>query len=270
MSHPESRPAADARPLLILKVGQTHEAIRAKLGDFDDWIAAGLRSGGAQTINTVDPRQGGALPAPSSVSGVVISGSHAMVSDRETWSEALVSWLQQAVAVELPVLGICYGHQLLAHALGGEVIHHPDGVELGMIEVRQRLEAQDDPLFATLPHAFDALSVHWQSVSRLPEGAVWLASSAHEPHHAFRLGRCAWGVQFHPEFSVDALRAYLDGLGQARVRQGLDPATISSQMKPTPVAASVLAQFARLALGVADPRRCLWHEAHAPCFPPRV
>ncbi|HEY9094433.1 MAG TPA: glutamine amidotransferase [Hydrogenophaga sp.] len=253
MSHHDLRPAADARPLLILKVGQTHNAIRERLGDFDDWIAAGLRSGGAQAISTVDPRQGGALPTPDSVSGVVISGSHAMVSDREAWSEALVPWLRQAVSSELPVLGICYGHQLLAHALGGEVIHHPDGVELGMIEVQQRVDAQEDPLFAALPGSFDALSVHWQSVSRLPEGAVWLASSAHEPHHAFRAGRCAWGVQFHPEFSVDALRAYLDGLGQAQVRQGLDLAAIASQMKPTPVAASVLAQFARLALGVAQP-----------------
>ena len=245
----------DPRPLLILKVGHTHAAIRERLGDFDDWIAAGLRQGGAQAMVTVDPRQGDALPSPASVSGVVISGSHAMVSDREAWSEALVPWLRQAVVDEVPMLGICYGHQLLAHAMGGEVIHHPDGVELGMIEVQQRPVAQDDPLFATLPQAFDALSVHWQSVSRLPEGAVWLASSAHEPHHAFRVGRCAWGVQFHPEFSVDALRAYLDGLGQVQVRQGLEPAAVASQMKPTPVAASVLAHFARLALlGVAQPR----------------
>ena len=253
MRHQESHPAVDVRPLLILKVGHTHNAIRERLGDFDDWIAAGLRSGGAQAIHTVDPRQGDAVPSPGLVSGVVISGSHAMVSDREAWSEALVPWLRQAVASELPVLGICYGHQLLAHALGGEVIHHPDGVELGMIEVQQRLDAQEDPLFAALPGSFDALSVHWQSVSRLPDGAVWLASSAHEPHHAFRVGRCAWGVQFHPEFSVDALRAYLDGLGQAQVRQRLDLDAIARQLKPTPVAASVLSRFARLVLDVAQP-----------------
>lgn len=245
VSHAASAPRN--RPVLILKVGQTHDAIRARLGDFDDWIAAGLRQGGAHTV-TVDPRHGASLPEPSTLAGIVVSGSHAMVSDREPWSEALLPWVRQAVASSTPFLGICYGHQLLAHAFGGEVAHHPDGVEIGTVTVRQEAAAQSDPLFAQLPSAFDALSVHWQSVRRLPEGAVWLASSVHEQHHAFRIGANAWGVQFHPEFSVEALRAYLDGLGPVLAREGRDAAQLAASLKATPEAASVLARFARLAM----------------------
>ena len=240
----------ESRPILIVKVGQTHEAIRERLGDFDDWIATGLCAGGAQTL-TRDPRAGEALPDPASVPGIVITGSHAMVSDREAWSEALLPWIRRAVECRTPLLGICYGHQLLAHALGGEVGFHPDGVEIGTISVHQRATAAGDPLFGPLPTAFEALSTHWQSVSRLPEGAVWLASSAQEKHHAFRMGDCAWGVQFHPEFSTEALRAYLDGLGPTLAKEGLDAAQIAAGLKATPVAASVLPAFARLALGLA-------------------
>ena len=191
VSHAASAPRD--RPVLILKVGQTHDAIRARLGDFDDWIAAGLRQGGAHTV-TLDPRHGTTLPEPSTLAGIVVSGSHAMVSDREPWSEALLPWVRQAVASRTPFLGICYGHQLLAHAFGGEVAHHPDGVEIGTVTVRQEAAAQNDPLFAQLPSAFDALSVHWQSVRRLPEGAVWPCqqrprTAPRLPHRRQRLGR---------------------------------------------------------------------------------
>jgi GMP synthase (glutamine-hydrolysing) len=235
------------RPLLIVNTGSTHVHIREQLGDFDDWIAAGLLDGGAQSIRRHDARSG-LPPPPEHFSGIVLTGSHAMVSEREPWSEALVPWLQAAVQTQTPVLGICYGHQLLAHALGGEVAHHPQGVEIGTVTVERHTASTHDPLLGALPAAFPAQAVHWQSVRRLPPGAVLLASSAHEAHHAFRVGECAWGVQFHPEFSAEALRAYLDGLGATLAREGLDAARISAGLKDTPEAASVLPRFARLAL----------------------
>jgi GMP synthase (glutamine-hydrolysing) len=237
-----------AAPLLILKTGSTHPHIRDRLGDFDDWIAAGLRAGGAPALVTHDAQADGPPPPPRAFAGVVITGSHAMVSEREPWSEALVPWLQEAVGAGTPVLGICYGHQLLAHALGGEVAHHPDGVEIGTVTVERHTTADADPLLGGLPERFAAQAVHWQSVRRLPAGAVLLAGSAHEAHHAFRVGERAWGVQFHPEFSDEALRAYLDGLGTVLAGEGLDATQIAAALRPTPEAASVLPRFARLAL----------------------
>lgn len=235
------------RPLLIVNTGSTHAHIRERLGDFDDWIAAGLVRGGAPSVQRHDARTG-LPPPPDRFAGIVLTGSHAMVSEREPWSEALVPWLQAAVQAQTPVLGICYGHQLLAHALGGEVGHHPQGVEIGTVTVQRHAAAADDLLLGALPEAFAAQAVHWQSVCALPPGAVLLASSAHEAHHAFRVGDCAWGVQFHPEFSAGALRAYLDGLGDTLAREGRDAVQIRAGLKDTPEAASVLPRFARLAL----------------------
>lgn len=237
----------NALPVLIVQTGRTHAHIRERLGDFDDWIAAGLREGGARVL-THDALGSQPLPPLHTVAGIVLTGSHAMVSDREPWSEALVPWLRQAVSNALPTLGICYGHQLLAHALGGEVVHHPNGVEIGTVTIYRHPVAASDPLLGHLPSTFEAQTVHWQTVKRLPPGAVLLASNAHEPHHAFRLGTHAWGVQFHPEFSDEALRAYLDDLGPTLARDGLDAASIAQSLRPTPQAASVLPAFARLAL----------------------
>jgi GMP synthase (glutamine-hydrolysing) len=238
---------SNARPILIVQTGRTHTHIRERLGDFDDWVAAGLRAGGAEVLSH-DAQGNLTPPALNGLAGIVLTGSHAMVSDREPWSEALVPWLRQAVDQSVPTLGICYGHQLLAHALGGEVAHHPQGIEIGTVQVHRHSRAQDDPLLGHLPSTFEAQAVHWQTVRRLPPGAVALASNAHEPHHAFRVGANAWGVQFHPEFSGESLRAYLEGVGPTLAREGRDAAQISAAVKDTPEAASVLATFARLTL----------------------
>ena len=247
MQSPTHTGQADVRPLLIVKLGEAHEHIRARLGDFDEWIAAGLHNGGASTI-TVDPRAGQTLPDPTEVAGIVITGSHAMVTHRDEWSVALMPWLVRAVEVETPLLGICYGHQILAQALGGTVDNHPGGVEIGTLTIHRNANSEGDALLGGLPESFDAQSVHWQSVRSLPPGAVLLAGTAFEPHHAYRIGSCAWGVQFHPEFSDEVLRAYLDRLGPDLAREGKDAARITAGLHPAPLASSLLPTFARFAL----------------------
>lgn len=223
------------KPLVIFKVGSTYPDIAAELGDFEHWIAAGL-PGDAPPVVVVDPRAGDPLPDAAGLAGAIVTGSHSMVTDREPWSEQMAAWLRGAVAAELPVLGICYGHQLLAHALGGEVSNHPQGVELGTVEVARTDAAQNDPLFAALPARFAAQSAHRQSVRRLPEGAVLLAGNTFEAHHAYRVGPSAWGVQFHPEFSAAATAAYVRAVG--------DPAAPAPFVGPSDAAASVLQRFA--------------------------
>lgn len=232
-------------PLVIVKVGSTFEALRAERGDFEHWIADGMDTQ-ALPIVVIDPRRGDTLPDPAEVSGAVVTGSHAMVSHREPWSETTAAWLAQLVSRDTPVLGICYGHQLLAHALGGEAGNHPRGVEVGTVTVTLEEAAAGDALLRGLPAQFPANVVHWQSALRLPEDAVRLAGNAHEPVQAFRVGGNAWGVQFHPEFDAGVMRGYIDMLAGDLSAEGADPAALRENVAATDAAAGLLGRFARI------------------------
>ncbi|MDR0902961.1 MAG: glutamine amidotransferase [Opitutaceae bacterium] len=246
-----------SEPIFIIKLGDTFKEIAAARGDFEHWVRAGLDEAGAGLpVEVVDPRgDGGAsLSRIEAPAGVVVTGSHAMVTDREPWSEATARWLARLVAGAVPVLGICYGHQLLAPALGGGVGWHPRGDETGNALIRLRAEADGDALFAGFPRVFSAAVSHSQTVLRLPPGAVLLAENDFEPHHAFRVGPCAWGVQFHPEFNADVSRHYIDCAADELRTEGRDVAALRAGVGETPLAASVLPRFARIAAARAPSR----------------
>ncbi|SMF52084.1 glutamine amidotransferase [Pseudogulbenkiania subflava] len=226
---------------LIIKTGSTLPALAEEQGDFEDWIRRELPD--ADDWRVVNVVAGETLPPPQHCAAAVITGSPAMVSERAPWSEATAAWLRAAHAARVPLLGICYGHQLLADALGGEVGYHPHGPEAGAVEVERLVAAETDPLLGTLPARFAANVIHWQTVLRLPPGAVPLAGNAFEPHQAFRLGS-AWGVQFHPEFDQHAMRRYLELLHDRLCAAGRDPQALLAQVRPTPEAAGLLARFA--------------------------
>lgn len=230
------------KPLLIVKTGDTFAHLAETLGDFEDWVEAGL--GRLKNPVTVfDPRCEPALPAPEDVAGAVVTGSHAMVTDRAPWSESLARWLVALVRRKVPVLGICYGHQLLAHALEGEVGYRPDGMEIGPVGIWLEQSAAEDALFSHLTPGFSAHAVHSQSVLRLPPGAVLLARSEDEPHAAFRVGACAWGVQFHPEYGIDVMAGYIRCLEPELRREGRDVRALLESLAPTDAAALVLRRF---------------------------
>lgn len=238
------------KPFLVIKTGQTYEHIRDRHGCFEDWIAAGLGVAREQ-VHVTNAIAGELPPAqPEQFAGVVITGSPAMVTDREPWSETLAAWLhehwrQRDSAV--PLLGICYGHQLLAYALGGRVGYNPRGREIGTVQLHNTAAAAADPLLGGLAFPLRAHVTHLQSVLELPPGAVHLAASALEPHHAFRFGERIWGVQFHPEFTADIMRAYLDLLAARLAAEGLDAAAIAAVVTEAAAATTVLRRFAVLA-----------------------
>jgi GMP synthase (glutamine-hydrolysing) len=231
------------KPLIILKVGDTLPQLHSQYGDFEHWIATGLADSRLEVL-VIDPRKGDTLPAPEQVAGAIVTGSHAMVTEKLDWSEESAAWLAELVGSEVPLLGICYGHQLLAHAMGGEAGYNPSGMEIGTREIR--LLAVDDALLGGFPQTFFAQTVHQQSALRLPPGAVLLAASDFDACHAFRIGTCAWGVQFHPEFGADAMRVYVRHLAPLIAKQGGDAGLVEDAVHDTPVAGSVLARFAQI------------------------
>jgi GMP synthase (glutamine-hydrolysing) len=234
--------------VLILKTGSTLAPIRARRGDFEDWIALrmGLAAGAARVL---DARAGPALPDPTELAGVVVTGSAAMVSEREAWSERAGQWLAAAVGAGTPVLGICYGHQLLAQALGGRVGRNPRGREIGTVRLSLLPEARGDPLLGALGAQAAVHETHVECVLELPAGARRLAESELDPVQAYAVGERTWGVQFHPEFDAEVMRSYLDGRRDALRAEGLDPDALLSEVRETPAGAQVLARFAALLRG---------------------
>lgn len=219
-------------------------------GGFPHWIrvAGGLPRG---QVVVVDVAAGGRLPSRGAFAGAIVTGSGAMVTERLDWSERGAAWLREAAQAGFPLLGICYGHQLLAHALGGEVGDNPAGREMGTVELRLTAAADQDPLFAGLPASWRAQATHLQTVRRPPPGASVLAESAGDRCQAFRWGECAWGVQFHPEFGATHMRGYVLARGDALRAEGLDPSQLSRKIGATPQARRVLRRFVRRALQAA-------------------
>ena len=210
---------------------------------FPHWIrvAAGLSPSDAVAVVNVE--HGEPLPALDGFAGAIVTGSAAMVTDRHAWSERSAQWLREAAHAGMPLLVICYGHQLLAHALGGEVGDNPAGREMGTIELELQPQAEADVLFAGLPPRFAAQATHLQSVLRVPDGATVLARSTLDACHAFRWGDAAWGVQFHPEFSTTHMRGYVLARRDALLREGHDPERLAGDVGAAPQARRVLRRF---------------------------
>lgn len=228
--------------MLILKAGSTFASIRRRYGDFDAWILAyaGLNS---ETTRVVDAAKIGDLPMDGDFSGVIITGSHTMVTDRQKWIDHLSRWISEVARSNIPILGICFGHQLMARAMGGEVGYHPAGCEIGTVPVSLTPTGGSDSLLGSMPKMFPAHATHAQTVIRLPKKAHCLASNPFEPHHAFRIGRCAWGVQFHPEFSAEVMHAYIEEQADDLRKSGYSISALKAGVAETASANVILKRF---------------------------
>ncbi len=229
--------------MLIVKTGTVRTAIDDLDGDFEDWFARGL----GRPVQVCRVFEGETLPAPDEVDAAVVTGSAAMVGDNEEWEEQTAEWLHAAIGAGVPVLGICFGHQLLAHLLGGRVGPNPLGREIGTISVTLAESASVDPLLGGFPARIDVQATHLESVLELPPGATLLASSDLDPHHAFGMpNRPVWGLQFHPEFSAAATRSYIEAKRDDIQAEGLDPGRLLAGVRETRWGGDILARFARL------------------------
>lgn len=233
------------KPVLIIRTGRAPDNIRGRHGDFPHWFRLGTRLLPHQ-LRIVDVADGEALPAPEQVAGAMITGSAAMVTERAAWSERTAGWIRNAMDVELPLFGVCYGHQLMAHALGGRVDYLPGGREIGTQPIELLDHAASDPLTRDLPATFRAHTTHEQSVLEPPPGATVLACSLRDPHQLLRHGPRAISSQFHPEFNADVMRAYIKRKHADMQREGTDPRQVFGDVAATPLARRLLRQFARL------------------------
>jgi GMP synthase (glutamine-hydrolysing) len=232
------------KPVLIIGTGHAPDTIRARHGDFPQWFQRAARLM-RWRVRVIDVAAGDELPPVTGVAGAIITGSAAMVTERLPWSEQTAGWIRDAMDVDLPLFGVCFGHQLMAHALGGRVDYLPGGREIGTQPITLSPDAADDVATGAASATFRAHTTHEQSVLEAPPGAVVLARSARDPHQMLRYGRNAVSTQFHPEFSAEVMRAYVRRKHAETRHADLRRLGIFREVAATPGARRLLRQFAR-------------------------
>ena len=234
--------------ILILKTGNTIDSLLEQGEDFEDWfIAESARS--SEEFVTRSLHNNEDLEDLDTIAGIIITGSPAYVTDEEEWNFVGAEYLRKAYELEIPMLGVCYGHQLIAWAFGGEVDYHPQGREIGTVAIELTAAADEDPLFENLPEEFLVQVSHQQSVTGLPVNAIRLAANSFEPNQAYRLGPYTWGVQFHPEFTADIVKEYICARRDAIESEGINAEGLLEKLQATPFSVNLLQKFCLLALG---------------------
>ena len=231
--------------LIVLRTGDAIPSVALRRGEFTRWIQDGIGDAWDGRWSEVDVRDMSAeLPHPMAAAGFIVTGSSASVTERAPWMLRAEAWLREATALDRPILGICFGHQLLAQALGGNVVKNPRGREIGTVKVHLDDGAVRDHLFGELPRAFHANATHIDTVDELPKNAERLATTALDRNAAFRLRR-AYGVQFHPEIDGELMRGYLHARKEVIVAEGLPHDDMVQTAQDAPHAINLMKKFAK-------------------------
>lgn len=237
--------------LLIVKAGSAAAPVRVVLGDYDRWFVGALGLDQVR-VRVVAADLGERLPGRvRDFDAVIATGSPRSVTERAPWMGRTGSWLREAAEQRVPVLGVCFGHQLLAEAFGGRVGRSPRGREIGTVELRLTAAGREDPLFESVPAVFSAQATHEDVVLDAPPELEVLASNGHSRIQAFRAGPFVRAVQFHPEFEPAALRALAESrlarLEAEAAARGEEPRAavraILAGIRPAPHARRVLRNF---------------------------
>jgi GMP synthase (glutamine-hydrolysing) len=170
-------------------------------------------------LTRIDGRGGRPLPHPRGFAGVLVSGSYRSLAAPEPWMDAAAEFVLRASEAGTPLLGICFGHQLVGYAFGARVISNPRGWELGTHAIRLNAAGRADPLFAGLGDELRVNLSHRDVIdpASLPaDGRVRvLAGNATTAVQALAVGEHVRGVQFHPEQDAAILSANAAKVGVA-------------------------------------------------------
>lgn len=231
--------------LVVLRTGDASPTVAARRGEYFAWIRREVGDAWSGAWAEHDVRTDAPLPDPRGAAAFIVTGSSSSVTERAPWMLRTEELVRRVVDAGTPLFGICFGHQLVAQALGAEVAKNPLGREIGTTEVSVVPGAAGDPILRGVGETFLANSTHTDAVLRLPAGATRLATTARDPNAAFALGRAVRCVQFHPEIDGDAMRGYVEARAHLVAAEGGDPAAILARCSDAPGGAATLANFVR-------------------------
>ncbi|MGU9889073.1 glutamine amidotransferase [Serratia marcescens] len=229
-------------PILLIQAGTPPDKLKDEHGDLPLWFIRAIALA-PDAIQVVKVFSGETLPNPDPNRIAVITGSWAMVTDKLEWSENTAKWIRCAIETGMPVFGVCYGHQLMAHALGGSVDYHPQGREMGCLEITLTDDGTKDPLTRGFSEGFRAHLTHLQTVTKLPPGAKSLASSRHDKNQIIRYSAKAVSTQFHPELTPDIAASLIHLHSETLLSEGFKPAAMRSALTDATDARKLLKMF---------------------------
>jgi len=203
------------------------------------------------------------LESPETFDAVVITGSPYVVYEKPglekrlvAWKRELIDFVKSAVDHNVPILGICYGEQILAEALGGKTGRMKNKAgeevwEIGWTKAYRTADSVDDPIMKGLPSVFVVAQNHKDAVFRLPPGGILLLENEYGVQ-GFRVGN-AWGFQFHPEREADIVEDYIrTHIGKIR-KAGLDPKKLLEKRKTySGISSKILSKFLDYVLSEAS------------------
>jgi len=228
--------------LVIVQTGTAAPEIVRQHGDYPDWFNQAL---GAE-LPVLRAHLGETLELPAGTQGVIVSGSPLSLTRPEPWMNEVAEELLRIGERGTPVLGVCFGHQLLGRAAGSQVVRNPKGREMGTVRVQLTAAGRTDPLFrGWVPEEglADVQATHVDSVDPVPPGATLLASNERCATQALRLSDAVASVQFHPELRPETLRDLIDSRAGELRAEGLDPDSLRADVRET-ASARLLRAFA--------------------------
>jgi GMP synthase (glutamine-hydrolysing) len=204
----------------ILEMGcPSYIVTRQKHGTYADMFRAFFAQQTDITFSVFKIYDGDAVPVPQSLDGWIISGSPSAVYEDHKWLPAMRDFVRAALAASIPTLGICFGHQLMAQAMGGIVEKSDKGRCIG-VHTYTLSEAGKKYLHLPQP-IFNMAAMHQDQVVKVPDSAIILAHSSFCPNGILSYGQFGLSFQAHPEYTADIGRDTTQGWQK---KAAIDPA----------------------------------------------
>tara|TARA_Y100001970_G_C14137995_1_gene805446 strand:- start:343 stop:1032 length:690 start_codon:yes stop_codon:yes gene_type:complete len=201
----------------ILKCGPGIGEIKEKHGHASDWVTKIIQNQNeAIEISVVDSYR--CLSPDFNDNAWILTGSSSSCYEDKDWIVELEILIRRGYELNIPMLGICFGHQIISQALGGKVVKNSRGWELGSNKIKKTTAGKESSIFKSIPLDNDYYFSHQDVVIELPKNAIELACNE-MGNQAYSVGNNIYGVQFHPEFSYEVMDSYV----KRRMEMGIIP-----------------------------------------------
>ena len=200
--------------IIILSAGPGLPEVVTKYGHSSEWIPDILSN--HQVEFEVKKVYENDFDSITDVDGWIITGSKYSVYDNIDWIKNLQKHIEKIISKNKPILGICFGHQLLAKTLGGVVEKNSLGWELGSYRINLTDSGKESMIFSGINDKDLFYESHQDVVTKLPANSISLAYN-NKGNQSFKYGNSVYGVQFHPEFSYDIIKELM----RIRINKGI-------------------------------------------------